>query len=275
MARARAQVRTQARPALSRRQPPASILAAARASRAVVPCGARLLTCASARTHARLCPPRACAPTAPINNGGITDKYRWTQTLADVNIYVPVPEGTRAKQLNVTIANTKLAVGLKGQETVIDGELHARVKADDCFWTVEDNKVVNITLQKQNDMEWWKCVLVGDPEIDVRARPWQRGGSRAGGGGMGGRMRRVPRVDTPAAACSRAAPRAQTQKVEPENSQLSDLDGETRQTVEKMMYDQRQKQMGLPTSEEQQKQDMLKKFMSQHPEMDFSNAKIC
>ncbi|CAI5461001.1 unnamed protein product [Closterium sp. Yama58-4] len=168
-------------------------------------------------------------------NGADLGRYSFTQTLGELNLAIPLPAGTKARGVAVEIKKTKLVAGLKGQPPVLEGELWAPVKVDDCIWSIEDNpgggRTLSILLTKVNRMEWWSAVVRGEPEID-------------------------------------------TQKVEPENSKLGDLDAETRQTVEKMMYDQRQRQMGLPTSEEQHKQEILKKFMAQHPEMDFSNAKF-
>jgi len=157
--------------------------------------------------------------------------YSWTQELGEVDITIPVPQGTRGKDLTVVIQKKKLSVGLKGQEPIMAGNLCKEIKIEDSTWTVQDNKLVLIHLEKLNKSNWWENVLTHHPRIDTR-------------------------------------------KIEPENSKLSDLDGETRGMVEKMMFDNQQKQLGRPTSDEIKKQEALKKFQAMHPELDFSKAKI-
>ncbi|KAH8045344.1 hypothetical protein JL721_12641 [Aureococcus anophagefferens] len=158
---------------------------------------------------------RAAAAAAttepPPGNGGVMGWGVWTQQLADLELKVPMPSTTKSRDLVVKFT--------KGHITIGDAP------------GADGGKEVVVALQKEDKQSWWKCVVVGDPEIN-------------------------------------------TQKVQPENSKLSDLDGETRMTVEKMMFDQRQKAMGKPTADEQGKQDVLEKFMKQHPEMDFSKAKL-
>ncbi|KAH0474775.1 MAG: hypothetical protein KVP17_001480 [Porospora cf. gigantea B] len=65
-----------------------------------------------------------------------------------------------------------------------------------------------------------------------------------------------------------------TQACIPETTSLSDLDGETRKVVEKMMFDQNMKAQNKPSSDEVQQQDILQKFKDMHPEMDFSGASV-
>ncbi|KAI3897483.1 hypothetical protein MKW92_032831 [Papaver armeniacum] len=163
-------------------------------------------------------------------NGTDMENYSWTQSLQEVTISIPVPQGTKSKSVSIEIKKNHLKVGLKGQPCIIDADFFQSVKVDDCFWSIEDSKLISILLTKQNQKDWWKYLVKGEPEID-------------------------------------------TQKAEPETTNLSDLDPETRSVVEKMMFDQRQKQMGLPTSQETEQQEMMKKLMAQHPDVDFSRMK--
>ncbi|EME88134.1 uncharacterized protein MYCFIDRAFT_148756 [Pseudocercospora fijiensis CIRAD86] len=160
--------------------------------------------------------------------------YKWTQTIGDLDLTAIVPANIKGKDLDVKITKTSLKAGIKGQEPIIDGTLPHAIVVDDSTWTLESVKT--------------------GKELSIHLDKQNK-------------MEWWAHVVT-------SAPKIDTSKITPENSKLSDLDGETRSMVEKMMYDQRQKEAGKPTSDEQKKLDMLKKFQEQHPEMDFSNAKI-
>lgn len=133
-----------------------------------------------------------------------------------MTVTVPVPAGTRGKQLDVVLRKQHIKVGVKGQEPVIEGDMPYEIKVDDSTWTLgqfpplspsvfsrmfltppltnpaDDSREVTVSLEKLNQQVWWPHVVTTAPKID-------------------------------------------TTKITPENSKLSDLDGETRAMVEKMM----------------------------------------
>ncbi|CAF9930055.1 hypothetical protein IMSHALPRED_008077 [Imshaugia aleurites] len=161
--------------------------------------------------------------------------YKWTQSIQDLDITIGVPSNLRGKDIVVDMTKTKLKVGVKGQEPFIDGPLPYEIHPSESTWTLEPTS--------------------SGKDISIH-------------------LDKTNKQQWWASVTTNAPYFLDTSKIQPENSKLGDLDGETRGMVEKMMYDQRQKEMGKPTSEEQGKLDILEKFKKSHPEMDFSNAKM-
>ena len=121
-----------------------------------------------------------------------------------------------------------------GGKPHLEGEFFDKIKADDHIWTIDK-------------IDGKRCIILTFDKFEGQS--WWK-------------------------CAIKGEPEINTKKVEPENSQLSDLDSETRPVVEKMMIDQRRKAAGLPSLEEEKNKDLLKDFMAKHPEMDFSKAKI-
>ncbi|KAI4217561.1 MAG: hypothetical protein LQ351_000157 [Letrouitia transgressa] len=125
--------------------------------------------------------------------------YKWTQTIRDVDVLVPVPPNLRGRDIDASITKTHLRIGIKGQSPpIIDGPLTHPVLVDESAWTLETlgdgkGKEVNVHLDKSNKMEWWDAVV------------------------------------------QNAEYKIDTSKIVPEDSKLGDLDGETRGMVEKMI----------------------------------------
>ena len=100
------------------------------------------------------------------------------------------------------IAKKKLSVGLKGKDKILDGELCQEVKLDDSTWTIRGSFDIN-------SLAIWPTISIEDQEavhIHLEKLNQQQWWENV--------LTHHPKIDV--------------RKIQPENSKLSDLDGETR-----------------------------------------------
>ncbi len=112
-----------------------------------------------------------------------------------------MPKGTRGKDLNIVIQKKKLSVGLKGQEPIMSGELCKDIKIDESTWTLGTSHIPVLLDSTHLATEDQQLILV-HLEKQNKQQWWENV------------LTHHPKIDT--------------KKIVPENSKLSDLDGETR-----------------------------------------------
>mmetsp|Transcript_19451 Transcript_19451/g.45480 ORF Transcript_19451/g.45480 Transcript_19451/m.45480 type:complete len:335 (-) Transcript_19451:37-1041(-) len=85
--------------------------------------------------------------------------YSWKQNEEEMEVNVPVPEGTKKAALKVAIATRSLTVKV-GADTVVSIELSAPIRPDESTWTLGGN-VVSVTLAKVTEVKWQTLERVG------------------------------------------------------------------------------------------------------------------
>jgi hypothetical protein len=170
----------------------------------------------------------------PIGNGGSTSRYVWTQTLDEVTVHIPIPEGVRAKDLDVSIGADSLSIHKTKKNVVeaedvtvsevnaenndnnydilpLEGTLFARIRPSESTWTLEDSaggssniSTLQLILEKVQKT-WWETVISGD----------------------------TPLIDATMVDSTR---------------HIGTYDEETQAEIRRIMHDQRQERLGLPTS---------------------------
>ncbi|XP_013393896.1 nudC domain-containing protein 3-like [Lingula anatina] len=152
-------------------------------------------------------------------NGAIRDRYSWTQSITDLDVRVKVPNFI-----------------LKGRDVKVDIQkkhLHVAFRDPDGMMVDVINEDLTWDINKQESI--WTLVPGQHVHINlekVQERWWE--------------------------AVLVGEPKISTRKIDPSRP-ITDLDEEAQSKVGEMMYNEQRKRMGLPTSEEQKVNDMLKK----------------
>lgn len=110
--------------------------------------------------------------TGDSYNGAVRENYRWSQSILDLDVQVPVPEYiTKARDVRVNITATNVNVAVKGNvagewKTLMEGELCWKTYKDESIWSLEPGRHVQVHLEKAQE-RWWDALLVSEPKIDL------------------------------------------------------------------------------------------------------------
>lgn len=53
--------------------------------------------------------------------------YKWTQTIRDVDLTAPIPANIKGRDMDVVLTKTKIRVGIKGQEPLIEVRIARKI----------------------------------------------------------------------------------------------------------------------------------------------------
>ncbi|XP_058798845.1 nudC domain-containing protein 3 [Phymastichus coffea] len=158
-------------------------------------------------------------------NGASYENYKWSQTVNDLDVVVPIPAGARrSKDVRVELSADGLEVavlreltdfkaeeerGLEKEDEkwkiLVKGRFLFKIKRSESYWCLEPGKHINLHLEKSSE-RWWDALLDNEPRIELS------------------------KLD-----CSR---------------QLEDMGESEQMKVEELMWNQRRKLLGQPTSEQ-------------------------
>ncbi|CAG9813240.1 unnamed protein product [Phaedon cochleariae] len=98
-------------------------------------------------------------------NGSKFDNYCWSQTIAEIDLIIKIPDKISRKDLLVTIHPCTISLKTRQDGLIFDGELFQKCKANEAVWSIDDNKLL-IHLEKCQEI-WWKCLVKGEKELDI------------------------------------------------------------------------------------------------------------
>lgn len=82
------------------------------------------------------------------------EKYKWRQNQSYVEVFVKLPRGVTREDVEVVLGTTRIAVRVR-DETVIDGQLAATVKAELSTWFIGESGFICTTYTRRIDV----CLL--------------------------------------------------------------------------------------------------------------------